>query len=200
MDGRSHRARQGLSQGALGVALALLSGLAAACGSDSNDLAPPRGHGHIEIGSTAPEGGALEAELPFFDIEVTESAVIGGSTLWSGTNPGVATLEEEEQQEGFYALPEGAPVSLEITALDAGVRFKFGDTTIDEPGESVLIGPAPFHTSGEWQVVLPEGVHDGEYGLSFRFTTTTPPYAASEVANVILVPTEGGHDDDGHGD
>jgi hypothetical protein len=197
MDRSLPRAASGLSSGALGVALALLSGLAAACGSDSNDYVPPRGHGHIEIGSTAPGGGSLEAELPFFDIEVTESAVIGDLTLWSGTNPGVATLEAEEEREGFYALPDGVPLSLEITALDAGVRFKFGDTTIDEPGQSVLIGPAPFHTSGEWQVVLPEGVHGGEYGLSFRFTTTQPPYAASEVSNVILVPTEGGHDD-GH--
>jgi hypothetical protein len=192
------RSRTGLSCGAVGVALALLSGLTAACGSDSNDLVPPRGHGHIEIGSTAEGGGALEAELPFFDIEVTEGAAVGDLTLWSGTNPGVATLEEEDAREGFYALPDGTPVSLEITALDAGVRFKFGDTTIDSPGESVLIGPAPFHTSGEWQVVLPEGVSGGEYGLSFRFTTTQPPYAASEVSNVILVPTEGGHGDDGH--
>ena len=195
MDRFARPTRVRLSRGALGSALVLLAGLVSACGSDSNDLVPPSGHGHIEIGSTAPEGGELGFELPTLEIEVTESAVLGDLTLWSTPDPSVATLEEDEH--GLFALPEGVPVSLEITALDAGVRFKYGDTTIDEAGESVLIGPTPFHTSGEWQVVLPEGVHDGEYGLSFRFTTTTPPYAASEVANVLLVPTEGGHDD-GH--
>jgi hypothetical protein len=186
--------------------LALLAGLAVACGSDSNDFAftpepTPRGHGHFEIGSTSAGGGALATEgIPFDgEFEVFESAEVGGLTLWAGTNPGIATLEEDEPEEGLYALPEGAPVSLEITALDAGVRFKYGDTTIDEVGESVLIGPAPFHNSGEWQVVLPEGVREGEYDLSFRFTTTTPPYAPSDETTVTLIPTEGGHGDDDHG-
>jgi hypothetical protein len=197
---RSHsRARSGLHHFAVASGIALLSGLAAACGSDSNDLdpTPPRGHGHIEIGSSSPESGALAMELPFTTVEVTESAEVGDLTLWADSNPGVATIEEEEH--GLYPLPEGVPVSLEITALDEGVRFKFGDTTIDEVGESVLIGPAPFHTSGEWQVVLPQGVHDGEYALSFRFTTTTPPYAPSEESTLLLIPTEGGHGDDDHG-
>jgi hypothetical protein len=199
MDRSNRRARAGLPRLARATGLALLSGLAAACGSDSNDLPPPRGHGHIEIGSTTAGGGSLDAELPFTTVEVTESAAVGDLVLWADSNPGVATLEEDEPDEGLYALPEGVPVSLEITALDEGVRFKFGDTTIDEVGESVLIGPAPFHTSGEWQVVLPEGVHSGEYELSFRFTTTTPPYAPSEESTLLLIPTEGGHGDDGHG-
>jgi len=200
---RSHRwVRPGLPRAALGAGIGLLAGLVAACGSDSNDFKPeptstPRGHGHIEIGSSAPDGGSLAFEVPFNDVEVFESATIGGLTVWSGPNPGLATAEEGEN-EALFALPEGVPVSLEITALDAGVRFQFGDTTVDEVGQSVLIGPAPFHTSGEWQVVLPEGVHGGEYDLSFRFTTTTPPYAPSEETTLTLFPTEGGHDDDDH--
>ena len=184
------------------AALVLAALAAAGCGSDSDPVEMPRGHGHVEIGSSAVGGGTLALEIPFDGtIEVFESAEIGNVTLWSGTNPGIATVEPEDEKEGHYALPDGVPLSLEITALDAGVRFKWGETTIEEPGESVLLGTSPFHSSGEWQVVLPQGLQEGEYDLSFRITTTTPPFAASEVSTVTLIPTEGGHghDEGGHG-
>jgi hypothetical protein len=69
------RVRPGLPRAALGVGIGLLAGLVAACGSDSNDIKPeptstPSGHGHIEIGSSAPDGGSLAFEVPLGDVEV----------------------------------------------------------------------------------------------------------------------------------
>lgn len=196
MDRSHRRARAGFPDLGLACGVALLSGLVAACGSDSNDLVPPSGHGHIEIGSTAPESGALAMELPFTTVEVTESAEVGSFTLWSSTDPAIATIEEDEPGEGLYQIADGVPVSLELTALDDGVRFTYGGVTLDQPGAAVVLGVAPFHDHGQWEVVLPQGVHEGEFDISFRFTS--PPFAPSEAATFTLVPTEGepGHDDD----
>lgn len=181
-----------------GLCLALVSSGLIACGSDSNDLqpAPPGGHGHIEIGSSSPGGGSILMELPSTTVHVTEGGTVGSLTLWSSSDPALATLEEDHPDDGLYALPEGAPVSLEVVALDGGVRFSYGDAILEEPGDSVELGLAPFHDHGLWEVVVPEGVHEGEFDLSFRLTTTTPPYAASEPATFTLVLTEGEHGDD----
>jgi hypothetical protein len=188
---KSARGRAGLA-GVLGLLLALAS----ACGPSSGPAEMPSGHGHIELGSTEPEAGTLAMEVPTDTIEVFEAAEVGGLTLWSSTDPAIAVLDEDEPDLGLYALPAGAPVSLELTAVAAGARFTWGEETIDTPGESIELGVAPFHDHGQWEVVLPEGVHDGEYDLSFRFTTTTPPYAPSRVATVTLLPTEGDHGHD----
>lgn len=182
-----------------GIALAALAALTAACSDDDDIIIPPDppAHGHIEIGSSDPGGGQLTLELPSDTVEVTASADVGDFTLWSSTAPAIFSLEEDERDHGLYALPEGMPLSLELTALDAGVRIQYGETILEQPGDSVLIDNTPFHTHWEWQLVLPQGTHDGEYGLSFRITTTTPPYLDSEVATVALTPTEGGGHDDG---
>lgn len=187
---------------AVGAALVLAG---AGCGSSSNPTDMPSGHGHIEIGSSEPGGGSLAMEMPpSTTVEVFEAAQVGGLTLWSSTDPAIVALDRDEPELGLYALPAGAPVSLELTAVAAGARFSWGDTTIDAPGESVQLGLAPFHDHGQWELVLPQGVHEGEFDLSFRFTTTTPPYAASEVTTLKLVPSEGGghghHEGEGDGD
>jgi hypothetical protein len=190
----------GVNQFVGGVALATLAALTGAC-SDGSDIVigpDPPGHAHIEVGTSEPGAGTITMKLPGDTVEVFESAEVGSFTLWSSTAPAIFSLEEDEPDEGLYAFPEGVPLSLELTALDAGVRVQYGETILEEPGDSVLIDNTPFHTHWEWQLVLPQGTHDGEYGLSFRITTTTPPFLDSEVATVALTPTEGsGHHEEG---
>ncbi|MBM4267701.1 MAG: hypothetical protein FJ144_14000 [Deltaproteobacteria bacterium] len=193
--------RRGTARSLVAWASVGLLGLGAiGCGGDDPGAESPSGHGHIEIGSTNQGSGDINFTLPFTTVEVTEGEQVGSLVLWSGTNPALATVDEDDRGEHLYVLDEGVPISLELTAIDAGVRFQFDETTIDAPGESVEIGPAPFHTSGQWQVVLPEGVDSGEYNLSFRLTAGTT-YAASQEATLTLVPSESHHgEDDDHGD
>jgi len=185
----------------LGLTLAL-----GACGSPS-PVAPSPDDGHVDliIGSTEPGGGALVMDYDFdVPFEVFESTSIGGFTLWSGTDPGFAQAETDEPVEGVYALEDGVTVSLEVTALDAGTQFRFGDVTIDEVGERVALGTVPdLHGHGEWQVTLPEGVATGDYPFSFR-VVADQAYDASEPETAFLTPVDGSHDDDhddhGHDD
>ena len=118
------------------ASLALLGLTVLGCGSDDKKMMDmPSGHGHIEIGSTVDGSGPLGFVAPHsHDVEVSESAQIGSLTLWSSPFPALNTLEEEE--EGLYILAEGTPVSLELTAVDAGARFTFEGTTIDAPGSA----------------------------------------------------------------
>ena len=181
-----------------GAALASLALVAAlGCGPSPDNF--PDEHVDIAIASDESGGGSLAADYDFDEpIEVFESAMIGGFTLWSGADPGFEMLESDEPDEGFYALEDGVTVSLEIVALDPAAQFKFGEVTLDEPGDSVVLGTTPeLHGHGEWQLVLPEGVDTGSYELSFRFTTTSAQYSASPSATVTITPTEGeDHDHD----
>lgn len=186
-----------------GVFLAWTLGVAA-CGSPSPvEPSPDDGHVDLIIGSTEPSGGALVLDYDFgLPFEVFESTTIGGFTLWSGTDPGFAQAETDEPDEGVYALEDGVTVSLEVTALEAGTRFRFGDVTVDEVGERVALGTVPdLHGHGEWQVTLPEGVETGDYPFSFRVVSDTV-YDASESETAFLTPVDEAHDHDHdeHGD
>lgn len=199
----AHRARPWSARGfrsavvVSGLTLAL-----AACGSPS-PVAPAHDDGHVDliIGSTEPGGGALVMDYDFgLPFEVFESRTIGGFTLWSGTDPGFAQAETDEPDEGVYALEDGVIVSLEVTALEAGTQFQFGDVTVNEVGERVALGTVPaLHGHGEWQVTLPEGVEVGDYAFSFRFVADVA-YEASEPETAFLTPVPGEHDDDHDGE
>ena len=158
----------------------------------------------ILVGATAPDGGALVVDYDFSEpFEVYESTIVGGFVLWSGSDPGFGLIEFEEPEEGVFPMVSDVEISFEITELDSGVQFQFGDATLDEVGESVVLGnSSDLHGHGEWQVILPEGVESGEYILGFRLVADRI-YAPSEAVEALLVPIEGdehGHDDEHHDD
>ncbi len=91
-------------------------------------------------------------------------------------------------------------MSLVVTALEAGTQFRFGDVTVSEVGESVVLGTVPdFHGHGEWRVNLPEGVETGEYPFSFH-VVADHAYDPSEPETAFLTPVPGVHEHDGDGD
>ena len=172
----------------------------AACGSPA-PITAEDGHIDLVIGASEIDGGELVADYDFdLPLEVFETATIGGFTLWSGTDPGFAQSEFDDPNDGFFALADGVTVSIEVTALEAGMQFRFGDVTVNEVGESVVLGTVPeLHGHGEWQVALPEGVTTGQYPFSFRFIADST-YAPSRSETALLTPVEGeGHDDHDHG-
>lgn len=189
------------------VALGCLVGVVAACGSPSPvESTGDHGDADLIVGSTGPGGGSLVMDYDFGEpFEVFEGMSSGGFTLWSGADPGFEQAESDEPDEGVYALADGVTISLEVTALEAGTQFRFGDVIVDEVGESVVLGTVPdFHGHGEWQLTLPDGVETGDYPFSFRFVADGT-YAPSEPVTAFLTPVAGEqhdeHDhDDGHDD
>lgn len=189
----------------VGAALAVM-GLVwslAACGSP-DPITAEDGHIDLVIGASEPGGGELLADYDFeLPLEVFESATIGGFTLWSGADPGFAQAEFDDPNDGFYALADGVTVSLEVTAIQDGMQFRYRGETVSAVGESVALGTVPdLHGHGEWQVALPEGVTTGQYPLSFRFIADST-YTASQSETAMLTPVPGEgvvHDDDDHDD
>ena len=183
-------------RGTLVTALLLSLSLALAACGDPEPVEEDLSHIDLKIGSSEPGGGALVMDYDFsLPFEVFESTAIGGFTLWSGSDPGFVQLDFDEPGEGIYALPEGVTVSLEVTALEDGTQFQFAGATLNEVGESVPLGTTPYiHAHGEWQVILPDGVEDGEYTLSFRFVTDDG-YDPSETETAVMTPIMGSHDD-----
>lgn len=193
---RAQGSRHGLA--AL-VVLGLVWSLAA-CGSPQ-PITAEDGHIDLVIGASEAGGGKLLSDYNFgLPLEVFESASLGGFTLWSGADPGFAQAEFDDPGEGFYALADGVTISLEVTALEAGMQFRFGDVTVNEVGESVVLGTVPeLHGHGEWQVRLPEGVTTGQYPFSFRFIADGR-YTASESETALLTPIPGDGPVEDHGD
>ncbi len=161
-------------------------------------------HVEIFIASTEPEAGALVGALQFdrsiplffntcFGSE--DEDCHGGTALYSSVNPGIEPLAEDDPQASLYTVAEGTPVSLEVTAINAALSLRIGETTLDGVGDSVLLGEAPdFHADAEAQLTLPGGEGlDDEYSISLKLNA--PEYPASEEFTVTYFPvTAMGHD------
>lgn len=191
----ARRPEPGVRASSRAIVSTLLLGLvvlvAGGCGPSPANF--PDEHFDVLIAATDEGGGELAADYDFSEpVPVFLSATLGGLDLYSAADPGFAPLETNEPDEGFYVVEDGVDVSFEITAIDPGVRVKFGTVTLDEVGDSVVIGTTPeLHTHGEWQVVVPEGTTAGEFSLSFRFVSDSPVYGASEPVTAVLSLTAG---------
>lgn len=146
-------------------------------------------HVDILVFSSQPGGGQLQAAGYDFDqpARVFESFCAGGLCLYSAVDPGFRTPSASEAPSGAFAIQAGTEISLEIVALDAAVSVKVGSTTIDDPGESVVLGRATgLHTHPEFQVTAPKDAA-GEFPLSFRLRATGGAgYADSPVYRLLL--------------
>ena len=87
------------------------------------------------------------------------------------------------------------PVTLEITAIDAGLSMRLGETTLDGVGDTVLLGSAPdFHADITTQLALPAGTEPREYPVTFKITTTAAGYTTSSELTLSFTPeATGGH-------
>lgn len=155
----------------LPAVILLASVLAAPCAYAQHE-------GDMLIASTASGGGALALRYDFAQVVRTSLSFAGPtSSLFSTTDPGWDTLVTAG--DGFFPLPAGVPVTVEITAIDPDVSLKVGPSTLDAVGESRLLGTTPsVHVHPSWQLVLPNGT-TATRTVSFKLTTTAPGYAAS---------------------
>lgn len=151
-----------------------------------------RGHGPVEtivVGSTADGGGALATLFHFDgrDARLSYSTTIGPYSIYTGQLPAFESLDADDPPE-IYVLDAGTPVSIEITDIQGPVHVVVNSTTLDDVGDSALIGTEPIgHTHPDWRLVLeaPAGTF-GEGSISFRLTTTSASYTSSPIYTVKL--------------
>lgn len=164
-------------------------------------------HREIFVASAQEDGGALVAHPAFDNAEPIPASFAeclggtgdecdGGTRLFTTVNPGIEPLAESEPGESLYALADGTPVTLQVTAIDAGLTLRLGDATLDGVGDSVLLGTSPdFHADLAAQLALPGGSEpSGTYAVTFTLTTSAAGYQGSGELTVAFTPTEGsGH-------
>jgi uncharacterized repeat protein (TIGR04052 family) len=160
-------------------------------------------HKEIFVASSEDNGGTLVAHpafdtaepIPVFLAEClggTGDECDGGTRVFTTVNPGIEPLAASEPDESLYPLAGGTPVTLRVTAMDAGLTLRLGATTLDAAGDSVLLGTAPdFHADFEAQLALPGGgAPSGNYATTFTLTTSAERYQSSNEVTVTFTPTE----------
>lgn len=103
----------------------------------------------------------------------------------------------------FFALDEGTPVDVQLTAVEAApdttISMKVGDALLAQPGDAALLGVAveDLHTHPEWLATVPGGAPAGDFtfSLSFRLTTTAPAYGPSAAFTAAFVLVDEGPDE-----
>lgn len=162
-------------------------------------------HVEILVASSTDGGGSLVAH-PEFDVDEAIALPFsecfggsgeecdGGTRLFGAVNPGVEPLAESEPDESIFKLAEDTEITLELTAIDAGLVMRLGEVTLDSVGDSVVIGTTPdFHADFETQLTQPGGGEpSGIFSASFKLTTTNGQYESSSIVTLKFTPTEAG--------
>lgn len=164
---------------------------------------PPPGwgdnlHGDITLASDEEGGGRLAVAFDFTkEIEVSfvqcfggsDAACTGGVRLYAAEDPGFATLKVDEPDESLFVLPDDVEISLEITAADPEASLFVSDVTLQDAGESAVLGTTPdLHAHGSWQLAIPADDPVAEsYAIAFKLTTGDG-FADSVDYVALLVP------------
>jgi hypothetical protein len=172
-------------------------------------------HAEIHVASTEQGGGRLAAELEFDGpIALFFNECIGGegdhceggTILYTAGGPGLSPVEEDDPDASRFTLEDGTPVRLELVALDeaataAMLGLQLDDQRADAPGETIDLGEVDFHADISTQVVLPGGEHQGEeFRATFRLTTESEQYQASEEFTLRFVALDDEGEDHAHED
>jgi hypothetical protein len=93
-------------------------------------------------------------------------------------------------------VADTTPITLELTALDTGLVFHFGEGTLDHVGATLLLGQVPdFHADLEAQLTQPGGgTPSGTFSASFKLTTTSGQYQSSDPVTVKFTPVLAAHE------
>ena len=161
---------------------------------------PARAHHVTDFLMSTPPGGGDSLIIAYeFDTTVAPlsfSYQLGTTTIYSGTNPGFDAADGDEYLNGvpYTVFPPGVAISVELVDNDGGrTAMKLNGTTLAQPGDHVLLGtsggqpPGDLHHHPEWLLFADaEPGHYAEGVISFRLTTTTPPYTASRTYTLRL--------------
>ena len=171
------------------VLAACLGWFCAACGPEA-----PVGwgewqhQGDILLASSAPGGGKLVAMYDWNAVvPVYESARIGSFALYTAAEPGFDLLAFSNASQGWYALPSGVTLVLEILELDDGAALKIEGELLSAPGHRKTLGTTPdLHAHPEWQVAAPVGSELQQYRIRFRLIAEGGGYESSDLYTATL--------------
>ena len=178
--GRTKRDRPLAGTVAIGVAVAVLCGIARPSGACV-------GTDCMNIWSTEPGGGALTMEWnPQRKVQTFRSLCAGGECLFSAIDPGFRAPGQDAAPADLFSLAPATTIRLELVDRDPAVTIRINGVPLRQPGESALLGTAPdIHSHPSWQLSAPEG-SAGDYQLAFRLETDSASYRSSEVLVVIV--------------
>jgi len=164
---------------------------------------PPDGwgdniHGDMTLASDEEDGGSLVIAFNFArPVEVTfvqcfggeAPDCIGGLRLYAAEDPGFLSLAARVPGEDLFALPDDVEVSLELVAADAGASLAIEGATLEEAGDTAVLGSTPdLHAHGSWQLAIPGGEELAEsYALTLR-AVTQDGFGPSPAYVVLLHP------------
>lgn len=171
---------------------------------------PGREHSELIIGSSAAGGGTLQiAADSLATIAVPFDQCVGGSgdecaggvKLYVATSPGFESLDVDEPDHGIYGLPTDTLIFLVLVSAPASTSLKFSNTVLDQTGELVDLGYAPFHSHLEWRIAVPGGQEPPHHvDVTVRLTSPSAAFAHSPDITLRLEPVAEPHHDDDHED
>jgi len=143
--------RQTMFATALAAAALSLAGPSLMADPMNHDHEHHHHEGDIVIGRTALGQLAIEADLDHAFPLAPVATLIQG---WSGHAPGFEALHEDEPDEGFFTLPSGADVLIEVLGIDPGLRIWAHDFSAfaDQPGQTLPLGGADLHRHAIWHI------------------------------------------------
>ncbi|QOJ15033.1 MAG: PEP-CTERM sorting domain-containing protein [Planctomycetia bacterium] len=105
---------------------------------------------------------------------------------WLGDEPGFASLDEDEPDEDFFQLAAGAIVRLEVMGLDPALKVLDPNAGLASilPGQSFLLGGAPFDTHPLWFIDA------GDAGFDPLQTVWTGEFRLIDVGSTAYAPSE----------
>jgi hypothetical protein len=145
---------------------------------------PPPGwgdnlHGDLTLASSEEGGGSFVIAYDFDEpVETTFVQCFGGEapdcagglSLFAAEDPGFVALAVDSAAEDLHALPDETEVTLELVAADEGASLSIEGETLQQPGDTVMLGSTPdLHAHGSWLLAIPGGTEPQEsYSLTIR--------------------------------
>jgi hypothetical protein len=165
-------------------------------------------HGHtMLVVSDANGAGQLELAWDFDGMPIARTADSGLPGIFTGNVPGFN--DGTGDGAATFTLTNGTEISNEVTAMDEGLRWIFGEAPdpvvpIDEPFETAPVGTMPtLHNHATFEQTTTDASTFAEGRISFRVfdSSASPVYGASEVRTLVvsngyLPPFETASEDD----
>lgn len=190
--GKMRMAKQKLALAAAGAMLLLGPGPVAAQ------------HGHTVLVTSAASGsGDLQLSWDFDGLPIARTTDSGLPGVFTGNIPGLN--DGAGNGVDSFALTDTTDVDVEIMSIDEGIRWIFGGTPVDAPGETALVGTMPsLHNHATFEITADDANTFAEGEISFRVIESTAVpfgYTPSEVrtltvSNGYLSPLETATKDD----
>jgi hypothetical protein len=146
-------------------------------------------HSHtMAIESDASDGGQLQLGWDFDGTPIARTSDAGLAGVFTGNVPGLN--DGAGDGTSTFPLSDGTDVDVEVTAMDAGLRWIFPSGTLEEAGDSTFEGTMPnMHNHATFELNTTDANQFAEGRISFRVVESTAVpfgYTPSDVKTLIV--------------